>query len=321
MEPITKDESKCHRALGLNCPKPCVLWAPNPSCLGIRVLAVLFATLALGGCAILVSNRQVSGLFSMRYFTEIYENPTPSCDISGVSMSGCNAICQMHFLPLERQELRSLIMLTLAVFAQLRENGIEFVPNGGSFIGTVRHAGTIPWDNDADVWFLMNDTNLKKLQPNGTVYNALVARGFKVKELRTTNEFWVLSDYVHGKHVSVAFIPYCIRDDTVVVRCTLGSQKHVSKANFYPLIWVPFHTGFVSIPQKRELFWDEVVVRDVRESTMGGASFHKMMNWVAPTDHSSKVLIPIRNITYLQHYDPKDWDRTLPVCSMPNRLR
>ena len=222
-------------------------------------------------------------------------------------------VCEKNFLPLERGKLRTLIMLTLAVYAQLRDNGVEFVPNGGSFIGAVRHKGVIPWDDDADIWFLKNEKNLKMLRLNGTIHEAFSARGFEILEARETDEFWIQSDYTYGKHMSVAFIPYCIQGDTVVIRCTLEAPKKLLKATFYPLIWVPFHTGVVSIPEKREKFWNEAVGRDSRESTMKGASFSKMMNWVAPTDHSSKVLLPISRISYLRHYDPMDWDRTLPI--------
>ena len=284
---------------------------PSPNSRRTYVLSTLAGTLALGIFSLLIFNKQISTLTPMLYF-----NTHTPCNTSGATFSECDALCRYYFFPLERQKLRSLIMVTLAVFAQLRENGIEFVPNGGTFIGSVRHAGIIPWDKDVDIWFLMNDTNLKKLQPNGIVHNALVARGFKVRELRETNEFWVYTDYAYGKHVYVEFIPYCIRGDTVVIRCTLSHQKRMSRATFYPLIWIPFHTGFVSIPKKREKFWDEAVGLDSRESTMDGASFQKMMDWVAPTDHSSTVLVPISEIKYLKYYDPKDWDRTLPIdCS------
>ena len=222
-----------------------------------------------------------------------------------VVTSCSESICE-HFRP-DRKKFRTLVGLTVAVFGQLRDNGVEFFPTGGTFIGAVRHGGLIPWDKDADISFLKNDANLKMLRRGGAVSQALVAQGFTMQEDPRTDEFWFFNE-----SVKVEFIPYCVDGNTVVIRCTLEKKYTMSVNQLYPLIWVPWHNGFISIPAKREVIWKKFLGMNSREESMKGASLETALKWIAPTDHSSTLLVSIEAIPWIQNYNPRDWDRTIP---------
>ena len=63
------------------------------------------------------------------------------------------------------EEIQELLLEKAKIFHRLcMENGIEYSVLGGSALGTVRHQGFIPWDDDYDV--IMTRDNLEKLLAN-----------------------------------------------------------------------------------------------------------------------------------------------------------
>lgn len=78
-----------------------------------------------------------------------------------------------NFRPANTEEVKKIqlgILRKIKTFCE--QNNIKFYMAYGSLIGTIRHKGFIPWDDDIDVWMPRNDYNqfIKKFNEDSLEY-------------------------------------------------------------------------------------------------------------------------------------------------------
>lgn len=83
----------------------------------------------------------------------------------------------------------------------LRRNDIEYISEGGTLLGIVRHNGLIPWDDDADIFIMEKDYNkLLYLKDDFSQRNLVlkpVSFGFKI--FSNENEYPFIDIFVRDK--------------------------------------------------------------------------------------------------------------------------
>lgn len=94
---------------------------------------------------------------------------------------------------------RELVIQTLAAAVQLFDAaGIHYWLDYGALLGSVRHGGMIPWDNDADVGILLEDwAKLKRLRP------AAQEAGFVLRFIKHLDYARAQVSYVNRLHVCI----------------------------------------------------------------------------------------------------------------------
>lgn len=105
----------------------------------------------------------------------IETEPTPAC---GGHILGRSTLD--NFDPVLPKELfAQVVAYGGEILRTLNVHGIQYVPEGGSFIGLVRHQGMIPWDDDGDFYLQKNETSIRAMLLE--VLPKLMSQGFEVR--------------------------------------------------------------------------------------------------------------------------------------------
>ena len=123
---------------------------------------------------------------------------------------------------LDDKEIKALQTCLLGIFADFRklcdDHGIGYMMWGGSLLGTVRHEGFIPWDDDIDVMMFREDFDrfvgiMKEQQSLGKLSRLLLAipfesKGyyFKIPKLYDINTLYESINYMGNPDYNMAGI-------------------------------------------------------------------------------------------------------------------
>lgn len=120
---------------------------------------------------------------------------------------------------LSEEEIRQLQNCLLEMFLDIRQlcddNGIRYMMSGGSCLGTVRHEGFIPWDDDIDL--MMTRAEYKrfraaffKAQKSGLLTDYLLAEPlksesyyFKIPKIYKKNTEYLQINYMGNPHYNM----------------------------------------------------------------------------------------------------------------------
>ena len=202
-------------------------------------------------------------------------------------------------------------------------------------MGTLRHKGMIPWDDDIDVYYFRKDMH-KIMDPHGPVHKCL-------KERNITNSWYIgngdwdrrarfrhwaqrhkivnkkknLRFAVHGKHMLSAFPAYDKGDHIDFVSQNIEKKRSpMLKTDIFPLKKMPFHDYHVNVPHNIEKYlqvdWGHNQVDKIKTP-----SYESLMS-IAISGHLHRgckrhaVVAKMTDIEFLDYYDPKDFENTLP---------
>ena len=244
---------------------------------------------------------------------------------------------EINFMPiLHQDEFDALVKLSSDLFDCMRAARIQFVVYGGAWLGTQRHRGLIPWDDDVDLEYEFNQTSLHLLKTR--VHPEMKKLGYKInwnkrKKWRELGK-WHVSIVKNGRKVFIGVEPWCERKDTVFFRCGLDGREPSLKSNlFFPLKWSIWHKTVVSVPYNALAYWKMAGAGGLGGHTLvskkefdngSDASLDAMSNTAfIQSGHVHEIKkrqismrktsrIPLHRIKYLQWYDPTEWKTTLP---------
>ena len=232
---------------------------------------------------------------------------------------------------LSRTSFGKMVRMSEDTFAVLKQNRVQFVPNGGTFIGAVRSGGSIPWDDDVDIYFEhISDRNVTTGMPQSidntaalqTAFAQLRAKGWEVLDgLNKEGVFSVCDGRGRNSSVCLAGISWCRSNNTVTYRCALSTTYKQDVERVFPLVWSKWHSSEISVPKNPMWFWQDVAMRDQREGNMTATDqWDTAMNNAAIRDRGHHLVKwkrraekrQISKIPFLSGYDPALWERTLP---------
>ncbi len=120
------------------------------------------------------------------------------------------------------EEIKSLQDCLLGIFLEIKrlcdENGIRYMMAGGSLLGTIRHKGFIPWDDDLDIMMTRADYLLfrkafKEAQRAGALSGYLLAEPlvseeyyFKIPKLYKKDSDYTQINYMGNPRYNMAAV-------------------------------------------------------------------------------------------------------------------
>ena len=153
-------------------------------------------------------------------------------------------------------DFADLVRLSSDVFDSLRASGVDFTAHSGTLIGAVRHGGLVPWDDDVDIYYKLDDATKRALKE--TVFPSLRRKNWQIEWHDDTGAFDVLlsgkqGDPSGGRALWIAAYPWIEMEGTGRYRVPF-IKKDGSLANLRPLQWVQWHRTKISIPASPERF-------------------------------------------------------------------
>ena len=161
------------------------------------------------------------------------------------------------FLPVLTKSAFKLYVDTFhSALVCFEENGLDLIPTGGTLVGTLRHKGMIPWDDDIDVYYFSKDAEAI-FDPFGPVQKCLQTSGFTTSYYRGLGDESRknISFKVNGKHMLSAFPAYYKQEYVDLVSSNIEERRSpMLKKDIFPLKKMPFHDYHVYLPHNIEKY-------------------------------------------------------------------
>lgn len=233
-----------------------------------------------------------------------------------------------EFLPVMTKDAFGAAVSTFrAALRCFRESGLHLVPTGGTLVGTLRHRGMIPWDNNVNVYYFWQDRE-KIFDKDGPVQACLKEDGIRLVDYRTgraptrsarTNIHFITK----GKRRLAAYPAHRDRGHVAFVSRGFWRRRSTMRAaDVFPLEKYPFHDYHVYLPRNITRYlaadWARNQVDGVKtptlESLMSTAVAGHFREGCRGR-HGTPRVANITDIEYLQYYRPEDPLNSLPFST------
>ncbi|KAK6178978.1 hypothetical protein SNE40_011443 [Patella caerulea] len=158
----------------------------------------------------------------------------------------------LNFQPMMSLDERNILLYTLHVYLEVcKKFNLTYFVIEGTLLGTYRHMGLIPWDDDVDV--IMDVTDWSKIRD--------VFSGMPDIELMVHSHFqWKIFPRAvnnsKGKHFKYPFLDifFYDKDSTHIWGLTPATKPNIlfNKNDIFPLVQRPFENQMVYVPNKIE---------------------------------------------------------------------
>ena len=152
------------------------------------------------------------------------------------------------FHPLVTSDEYRLMLEIWDTFTEIcRQNNISYVLYGGTLLGSYRHHGFIPWDDDIDV--IANKRDVMKLQKIveknqefGTYFHPFCLKFFKVSGAHTVQHPgyrwpWIDMFYYEENQTHVWDVGFSVK-----------RQVYFEKSRYFPVLYRPFENNLQPVP-------------------------------------------------------------------------
>ena len=168
--------------------------------------------------------------------------------------------CEYDHIILNNKELSDLEDLLLEFKRYSDENNIPYFLIGGTLIGTVRHGGLMPLDDDIDVGILAKDSNLFQTYKNEHYYTEAMYDpfnfGFKLYK----------KVYKSSKKMFIDILVFEEKNGMLRIINDLWPNEAIEVNKLFPLVNAKYNDIDVTIPNKyieylNKVFpkWDTVI--------------------------------------------------------------
>ncbi|MBT9584924.1 LicD family protein [bacterium] len=141
----------------------------------------------------------------------------------------------------------------------------EHIAHFGSLLGAARLQGTLPWDEDHDIYLVDCSRNAVEagLRP------ILEAHGFEL-EYDSRHFFWVRQKhwYAASGHLALHFLPALI-EHTEDLPVWKGGAPHLLRSELRPLRRYPFYSSYIFAPAESEQPLQRLYAESGSPTTMG----------------------------------------------------
>jgi len=233
------------------------------------------------------------------------------------------------FLPvLTQQDFGRYVDTFRTVLGCFHENGLYLLPTGGTLVGTLRHRGMIPWDNNLDVYYFYRDRRAIFAE-RGPVQACLREAGYRTEYYRPagagprgteTNIRFVK----WGKHMLSAFparpTSWWRRDGDIafVSQSLTANWSPMAHADIFPLVEYPFHDYHVHLPRDLHKYlaadWGRNQLDAFKTPTLDSLMSTVVSGHLHRGCKREMVVADIAEVEFLKYYDPEE-----PLTSLPFR--